>query len=1528
MARFVNILLKTIGWLLLVLVLTTVMAVYVVQLPSVQTAIAQKATKWLTDKIGAPVTIGSVRIKWFDNVTLEDVNIKDLKGRNMITVPEVYVDYKTNFTFDFKEKLRFDNNLDYVILNRPQIHMVREPDGYFNTDHWVDKVRSLTQQDDGSNKPETKKPFTIDEGQIQHGRFSMTDSRKSRFPKEEFDYNNFTLEGISGNVKNFSVQGDTITFALKTMKALDKRSGLEVNELSTNFFYSRKQMLLKQLNADINNSQIRNFLGFYYDSPKDFSDFNAKVTMRGSFIQCSIDAQDLARFAPEMYAYREKYRLNGELEGTVENFAVNNLRLDFGQNSFIKGQAAFRGLPKLTTTNWKFDLQPSVLTAEDARQYAGEKYYTNYVQKFGRVDFSGKFDGLYNDFTTVATIKSSGLGEARGNVKVKLSDNPALSTYYGDIVTTKLQLGKLIDRPELIRDVTFDGLIDGKGLTIPSATLKLDGDIRQIYFNEYNYRNIALRGQMTKSVFDGAIEIYDPNLQADVSGTVDFSEDKNRFDLIGNIRNSNLKPLGLTKENLTIRGDVRLDVSGNTLDSWLGEAVLTNIFLKNDQRTFNVDAINLYSTARRDVRKLAVVSDLFDASVSGNFTPSEVVADLKKLVNEYRLFFTADEPERNAYYAATPVAFFSNNYEVDYDVKFRNAEPFFAYFLPEVSVAPGSSFSGRFSQKNTSELSLAGQMDSLRIGKNNFYGNTINFLTSKTAATPDVRAGWNIQSKTQRLGNLLTENFNTNGEWDNANLITIDTEIEQQDNSNKLALFSKLQILPQGFELTIDPVKSYFNILDDRWQLDQNNRIFVQGQDVLFTNVALSFDKQRIALNGILSNSPDEVATAVINNFDLKTLQPLSNYAISGIMSGSVALQDVYKEAFLTSDITIKNFGYENQLVGDVIAVTEWDNNLRKLQVKTGVLQDENEIFAVKGTYDPADEKSPLNLTASFQATPIRLFQGFVKDVFSDLDGNATGDVQVTGMPLAPDLNGDIDIENGQLRIAVLNSFLYFSDKIQVKNSSFTAPAEGITLKDGLQNGNTAILKGGVYSTGKGKYRLGVSATMPGSNGFQLLNTTLADNDSFFGKAFVGGDIQLNGDFNDIVITANLNSKRNTHLVIPLDGATTVNTEVEAIPFFNSKNEIVYDLSTNPADSVSVVPKLNLNGVRMAFNIVLTPAAECEIIFDRTNNDKLVARGNGRLSVDYDTRGGFSINGPFTVESGKYDFSFQNLSSLRKFDIERGSLISWSGDPYTARIDIKTGYIANLSINSIDPSISSPTRYPARVSVNITDDLMHPNIGFGLSFVEQQLPIKFRPQVLAFEDRLRNDQQLMSRNVSSVLAFNQILFGSNEATTNVLNQQFLLENISNLVSNQIGNIASKIDPNFELGLQLGDIRQNFNNTQLNFAYRYSDRLRLKGNSFYSNGSVENITNNQTQLTVGGEIEYILTDDGTWRLRAYSRSVPTSIYSNNLNATTGNVLVSGASVQFSRNFNRIFPQKNFPKGISEAAKKPEEDVSMK
>jgi hypothetical protein len=90
-----------------------VLAYYSLQLPEVQTSITQRGTEWLSEKLGGNVTISQVRISWLDEITFEDVNIKDLKGRDMIFVREIYVNCKTNFSFDPKKIIKFGKNSGY-----------------------------------------------------------------------------------------------------------------------------------------------------------------------------------------------------------------------------------------------------------------------------------------------------------------------------------------------------------------------------------------------------------------------------------------------------------------------------------------------------------------------------------------------------------------------------------------------------------------------------------------------------------------------------------------------------------------------------------------------------------------------------------------------------------------------------------------------------------------------------------------------------------------------------------------------------------------------------------------------------------------------------------------------------------------------------------------------------------------------------------------------------------------------------------------------------------------------------------------------------------------------------------------------------------------------------------------------------------------------------------------------------------------------------------------------------------------------
>src|SRR5690606_4074634 len=182
-----------------------------------------------------------------------------------------------------------------------------------------------------------------------------------------------------------------------------------------------------------------------------------------------------------------------------------------------------------------------------------------------------------------------------------------------------------------------------------------------------------------------------------------------------------------------------------------------------------------------------------------------------------------------------------------------------------------------------------------------------------------------------------------------------------------------------------------------------------------------------------------------------------------------------------------------------------------------------------------------------------------------------------------------------------------------------------------------------------------------------------------FGTAYVTGDIALSGDFDDLLISGNLSSREGTAVTIPTDGDTKIDTQQEGIPFL--KRQIQVDSTSSRVKR----PTLKTGGVRVAVNLSLTPDAQGEIIFDRTNNDILSLYGDGKLSVLYDSRGEFTINGPYNVRGGKYFFSFQNLASLRRFDISDKSRITFNGDPFDAILDIHARYTANISLSKVSP---------------------------------------------------------------------------------------------------------------------------------------------------------------------------------------------------------------------------------------------------
>ena len=96
------------------------------------------------------------------------------------------------------------------------------------------------------------------------------------------------------------------------------------------------------------------------------------------------------------------------------------------------------------------------------------------------------------------------------------------------------------------------------------------------------------------------------------------------------------------------------------------------------------------------------------------------------------------------------------------------------------------------------------------------------------------------------------------------------------------------------------------------------------------------------------------------------------------------------------------------------------------------------------------------------------------------------------------------------------------------------------------------------------------------------------------------------------------------------------------------------------------------SGSNMSINIELTatPTTEVQLVIDPTVGDIIRGRGNGTLNMRIEPSANiFDMYGDYTITEGSYLFTLQNIINKR-FVINSGSTIQWTGDPLDARLNI------------------------------------------------------------------------------------------------------------------------------------------------------------------------------------------------------------------------------------------------------------------
>src|SRR5215217_3733951 len=121
--------LKAFGNGLIVVIIFALLALGIMtialQLPSVQTWAVRRVTSNISEKLGYPITIQKVNIKWFDVVSLEGISVKDTKNKDMIDVGRIDVNLNLSNIIENSSREIF---LDEVNVFQPDVQLSIVPE--------------------------------------------------------------------------------------------------------------------------------------------------------------------------------------------------------------------------------------------------------------------------------------------------------------------------------------------------------------------------------------------------------------------------------------------------------------------------------------------------------------------------------------------------------------------------------------------------------------------------------------------------------------------------------------------------------------------------------------------------------------------------------------------------------------------------------------------------------------------------------------------------------------------------------------------------------------------------------------------------------------------------------------------------------------------------------------------------------------------------------------------------------------------------------------------------------------------------------------------------------------------------------------------------------------------------------------------------------------------------------------------------------------------------------------------------------
>ena len=1418
--------------------------------PSVQTWTAGVVSERISKELGAELRIDRVSIHPFGAIVLQGLYIEDLRGDTLIAADELHV-----------KGLRVHPRSDLVQAGAVELRNARfalataSGDAHSNLTNLLQKLKSTDTASAGE-------PWTIKVGNVLIDRvhFSFTDHNKDQLAfGVDFDHVDLrsTIHG-----RRFFMHKDSIAVDLQTLSIADQ-SGFVLHTLSGASSIRPRGIDIEGMQLRTPSSDIHGKLRFQSESWADYDDFEEKVVMRLDLDTSRVEFGDIAYFAPGLEGIDLPIGIHGKIRGTVNELRGRGVAINFGRGSWFRGNADLSGLPDLPNTFMLIDVEelrtdPGDLAMLPVPPFTegGDLKIPTEVQQLGEIRFSGNFTGFTRAFTAYGTTTTD-LGELRTDLSYERDTLSNIFTLSGRAATNSLDLGPLL-RTHVIGPLAANIRIKGRGHDLPGMRAELDGTFPMFTFEGRKITGITANGVLERDLFNGKLQVDDEHMMMKFEGLADLRGRWPQVDFDAQIQHLDLRALGLAPNEGYSTLSMLVNVNGRlSPDSLLGRLEAEKVSYCNDRGEHELGDIIIRSGRTQGRNVLELDADFADATITGDFLPTKIAGSVTDLL--HGVFPSLRNGTR--YTAAEQ--------DLTFEIYTKHTAQMLDLFVPGMVIDSGAVITGGLNSIEK-DIGLNAEVPGVRY--RDIYASDLRIIVEKTM---DVLA-FRIESPEQVWKDsvkFIGTSITGKGYQDEMEL-ALGWESSSSGTNGKISVVGEV-LGRNSFALMLQP--SQIHLGRGNWANQEVAYITIDTSTVRIDSLVLQNERQLLVIDGMISKDPEASLTVLFDGVTLENLDPfIAKPDLSGSLTGNGRVHDLYRSPVITSQLRVDSLAIDRYPIGDLLFNAGWAQGKRSIDVMGRVERDDIKALDFGGIV-VLDEEKTLDLDLVMDRFDLTFIEPYLPSGLSDIQGNISGVIAVDGKLAEPQVNGEVDLVGAGLRIDYLNTLYTFDNKVMIRPDMFAM--DEVTVKD--EEGNTGKLGATLIHHGLKDWNFDIWGTM---NGMKVLNTTLDRNELFYGTAYGFGEFSVSGYSGGMEINVDARTAEGTDIHFPIGGST----EVSDIGFIN------FISSDSTAEEEQAV---DLSGIALDMNIEVTPDAHFELIFDPTVGDILSGRGQGNIAMGITPSGRFDMRGQVEISDGDYLFTLRNVVNKR-FQLEPGGRIVWYGDPLNAQLDLEATYRVRAPLYDImyDKNEAYRRRVPIDVVMQLRERLLNPEINFAIKLPSVDEAVRTQVNsAIATQDEL-------NKQVFALIVLNRFVPPPNQGEAppgSSTGSAVASTTTSELLSSQVSNWLSRLSNDFDLGVNYrpGD---NITNDELEVAVStqlFAERLLLSTNLGVAYG--QQATQNSNTLIGDFQVEYLLTQDGKLRLKAFSQS-----NDRNLNRADQALTTQGAGLAYREEFDRF------------------------